>query len=103
VVDEHLAQPLGDAVVQGVLPAVRDDELGDDDGERDVWALAVQCLDVVGQWGDGRAVGRNDDLEGQVVAPCPPVGVKALRLFGAGADVHGQDGLGQRGGVGERS
>ena len=79
-----------------------DDDLGHDQGEGQLRALAVQRGDVVGQRRDRRAVGGDDDLERQVVAPRLPRAAEALGLVFGRADVQREDGLGKRGRVGER-
>ena len=91
------------AVVEGLVPAVLDDQLGQDDGQRELGSLGAQRVDVARQRRDERAVGRVDDLERQVIAPGGPVALEARCLVVAGADVHRQHGLAQRGGVGQRT
>src|SRR5271154_6049905 len=80
---------------------MRDDDFGDDHGDREVRAEPVDGLDVVNHWRDDGAVWRDDELEWQVVAPCAPVFAEALGLRLGGADVQREYRLLQRCRVGE--
>jgi hypothetical protein len=75
----------------------RSHELRDDDGQCEVRPLLVQDPQVVDQWRDHGAVRRDDDLERQVISPCP------VRQAGqAGQDQDGQHRLGPVGDRGQR-
>ena len=100
---QSASEPSRRAVVQGLVPAVFDDQLGQDDGEREPGSLGAQRVDVAHQRCDERAVRRLDDLKRQVIAPLDPVALEARCLVLARADVHGQHGLAQGGGVSQRT
>jgi hypothetical protein len=85
--------------VQQPMPRAADDELGEHDRQRQVGALLVERLDVVDHRRDDRAVRRDDQLQGQVIAPRIPVAVEALGLLFIRADVQGKNRLSQRGRV----
>src|ERR1700729_1823216 len=78
--DERSAQACGGAVMQDPLPVLGNDDLGHDEREDHVGALAVQCSYVVGQRRDGGAVWGHDNLERQMLAPRMPRAVEALGL-----------------------
>lgn len=85
---QSASEPSNRAVVQGLVPAVFDDQLGQDDGEREPGSLPAQRVDVACQRRDERAVRGVDDLERQVVTPLDPVALEARGFVIARADMH---------------
>lgn len=83
------------------MAAMAGDDLRKDHRQRQFRVLAMQGFDVVDEGDDGRAVGRDDDLQGQVIAPPGPVPPEALGFLFGDADVDGEDRLEGRGRVGQ--
>jgi hypothetical protein len=57
----------GNMGVEQPVAAAADDDLWDDDGEGELGSLLVKGLEVAGERGDDGPVGRDDDLEPDVV------------------------------------
>lgn len=90
-------------VVEKLVTPPLGDDLREDHCQCQVWVLPVQRLQVVDEWSHDSQVGGGDDAQREVVAPKGPVVPETAGLFLGEADMHGEDGLLERGRVGERA
>ncbi|MFL5976913.1 MAG: hypothetical protein ACJ76G_17490 [Solirubrobacterales bacterium] len=89
--------------MQQALPRSPGHDLGQHDGHDELGALAVQPEEVLRERRHEGPVGRTQDLEADRLPKGTPGLEEVLLGVLVGDEVHGQDGLVQLGGVGERA
>jgi hypothetical protein len=78
------------------MPAVLDDQFGQNDGDGQPRVLGSQRVELARQRATSAPVRRFNDLECQVIGRCRPVPAKAPRFVLAGTEVHGERELTRR-------